>query len=225
MYSIPIYLDCSCSNFSMIEKFVVKIYKRPPLKRDGRVRKIVLESILCHPNINKYHACVRSDSHVYVFLDQSSQRISLAEHLAKRDRPLRDLTALKMARQIVSALTYCHTQHIVHLSLSTKKIYLELGTSTVVISGFSHCIDSQARGPSADYGQDNALDRFNADSSVKKAIAAPELRAGKKFVAFQDYFKPDVWAFGMVLWSMRFQRAPPRDGFTRQSTIISFEGE
>ena len=190
-------------------KAAVKIYKRSSTYRDNQAREVATLSILDHPSILHIYGCIQSDSHIYVAFDR--QPINLAEYLAKKGVPLIRRFAREIARQICSALAYCHAHFIVHLSLDATKILVHKD-GKVKLCGFGHSVLKNGWLLNTDFRERGVLEQFREERS-KRSMPAPELLSKKASANLYDCFKVDVWAFGMVIWSTQFTEKPPDTGF------------
>ncbi|XP_041373272.1 serine/threonine-protein kinase SIK3-like isoform X2 [Gigantopelta aegis] len=106
--------------------------------------------------------------------------------------------ARKKFKQIVAAVSYCHSRHIVHRDLKAENLLLDANLNIKI----------------ADFGFSN---HFCPGSMLKTwcgspPYAAPELFEGKEY----DAPKVDVWSLGVVLYVL-VCGALPFDGSTLQS--------
>ncbi|KAK7499798.1 hypothetical protein BaRGS_00008889, partial [Batillaria attramentaria] len=125
------------------------------------------------------------------------ERMSRMNHLVAHGR-MNEREARRKFRQIVSAVAYCHSRHVVHRDLKAENLLLDANLNIKI----------------ADFGFSNF---FTPNTPLKTwcgspPYAAPELFEGKEYSAP----KVDVWSLGVVLYVL-VCGALPFDGNTLQS--------
>ncbi|XP_075852413.1 MAP/microtubule affinity-regulating kinase 4-like isoform X1 [Microcebus murinus] len=114
---------------------------------------------------------------------------NLSEYIRSRQR-LSEEEARPMFRQLLSAVRYCHAQHIAHRDLQPDNILLDkLGN--VKLADF---------GDATTFNEGDYLDTYCGSP----AFMAPELLLQEKYVGPEA----DVWSLGIVLYNMVAGRVP-----------------
>ncbi|CAK66434.1 unnamed protein product (macronuclear) [Paramecium tetraurelia] len=181
-------------------KVAIKIYEKTKIKdlqrRKGVRREIEILEKLDHPNIVKILDTVESNNHVNIILEYVSG--SSLHHLVRKqpERRLEEDIAKGIFKQILDAIQYCHSKNIAHRDIKLENILLEGLTPKLIDFGFSTS--------------------FPIDKKVKMFCGTPSYMA-PEIVTRQEYRgdKSDVWALGVVLFSM-LQGVFPFKGDTDQ---------
>jgi serine/threonine-protein kinase HSL1 (negative regulator of Swe1 kinase) len=111
----------------------------------------------------------------------------LFKHIAVKGK-LEEKKAMRIFRQILSAVGYCHSLNIYHRDLNPDNILLTK-TGDVKITGFGMATF-----------QRTAIHKMRTFSHY----AAPELNEGVSY----DGDKVDIWSMGVILYSMLSGRLP-----------------
>ena len=140
-----------------------------------------------HPNIIHIYNHF-SSAHCYYIILEYCPNGSLHD-LIERDPP-KGWVLQDMMKQILSAMAYCHAQHLCHRDIKPHNIL----------------IDKYGRLKLADFG---LAKMFETKVSAKKCgslcYMAPELVAGYSSV---DPFACDIWALGITFYEMAFGCVP-----------------
>ncbi|TDL15777.1 Pkinase-domain-containing protein [Rickenella mellea] len=181
------------------EKVIIKIHQRNALSDDNSSqqltakeirtrREMSLATLLHHPNICATREVTLHHSHYYMVFEYVEGG-NLLEYIIEHGR-LRERVARKIARQIGSALEYCHRNNVVHRDLKIENILISK-SGVIKISDF---------GLANLYNPDSHLSTFCGSSY----FAAPEL------LNSQVYMGPeiDVWSFGVILYTLVCGRVP-----------------
>lgn len=110
-------------------------------------REITILSLLNHPHIVEYRYSGQVGQYQYILLEYVSNG-TLSEYCAKA-QGLKEKQVRKFARQIGSALQYCHTNLIVHGSLNADKVLIT-SAGDVKIAGFGTSTFNNGGGYEAD---------------------------------------------------------------------------
>jgi serine/threonine protein kinase len=106
---------------------------------------------------------------------------------------LRESVARKFARQIASALDYCHHNNVVHRDLKIENILIsQTGNIKIIDFGLSNLYDPAAH-----------LSTFCGSLY----FAAPELLNAKLYTGPEV----DIWSFGVVLYTLVCGKVPFED--------------
>lgn len=100
-------------NLNLIPEEKNKDPKDTPREREQRtIREMAIMHLLRHPNICQLKEWVVQGDHYYMFLEYIEGG-QLLDYIISHGK-LREKLARKFARQIASALDYCHRNSIVH---------------------------------------------------------------------------------------------------------------
>ncbi|KAI7903455.1 kinase-like domain-containing protein [Cokeromyces recurvatus] len=160
----------------------------PKEKEHRTIREMAIMHLLQHPNICKLKEWIIHEGHYYMFLEYIEGG-QLLDYIISHGK-LREKLARKFARQIVSALDYCHRNSIVHRDLKIENILITTNEDIKIIDfGLSNI-----------YSPNRLLDTFCGSLY----FAAPELLQAKNY----NGPEVDVWSFGVVLYVLVCGRVP-----------------
>uniref|UniRef100_A0A8C9SGC0 CaM kinase-like vesicle-associated protein n=1 Tax=Scleropages formosus TaxID=113540 RepID=A0A8C9SGC0_SCLFO len=174
-----------CEIFRAKDKNTQKMYTcKKFLKKDGRkVRKAAKNEILIlkmvkHPNILQLVDVFETRKEYYLFLELATGREVFDWILDQGYYSERDTS--NVIRQVMEAVAYLHSLHIVHRNLKNLVYYNRLKHSKIVISDF-HLAKLE-----------NGL--------IKEPCGTPEYLA-PEVVGRQRYGRPvDCWAIGVIMY-------------------------
>lgn len=180
------------------EKCAVKIIpKKAPVhknapkdeSRDIRIhREIALMMLLHHPYIVSLKDAMLMPHHYYLFFEYVSGG-QILDYIISHGK-LKEKQARKFARQMLSAIEYCHRHSIVHRDLKIENILItEEGDIKIIDFGLSNLFSTQSH-----------LSTFCGSLY----FAAPEL------LSAQEYTGPevDIWSLGIVFYVLVCGRVP-----------------
>ncbi|KDQ50317.1 hypothetical protein JAAARDRAFT_42203 [Jaapia argillacea MUCL 33604] len=159
------------------------------LSAEARVlREASITKLLHHPNICSLHEIfIHSNQYFLVF--EYVNGVQMLDYIISRGK-VKERTARKFARQIGSALEYCHRNNVVHRNLCLENILVSETTDITIIDfGLSNLFDLSA-----------CLDTYCATHY----FPAPEILDGVPYTGP----KVDVWSFGVVLYTIVCGRVP-----------------
>ncbi|KAI8364740.1 uncharacterized protein BYT42DRAFT_167466 [Radiomyces spectabilis] len=181
------------------EKLAVKIVPKEHAtrgkkkdKNDNRQIRTIRESsimlLLHHPYIVSLKEMVMLDPYYYLFMEYVNGG-QLLDYIIAHGK-LKEKHARRFARQIVSALDYCHRNSIVHRDLKIENILISQSGHIKII----------------DFGLSNL---FSPRSQLRTFcgslyFAAPELLNAKEYTGPEV----DVWSFGVVLYVLVCGKVP-----------------
>ncbi|KAJ7641628.1 Pkinase-domain-containing protein, partial [Roridomyces roridus] len=186
------------------EKFAVKILPRArpttpgtkeATKEAGKeirtLREAGLSLLLHHPYICGMREMIVHPNHYYMVFDYVNGG-QLLDFIIAHGR-LRERIARKFARQIASALDYCHRNNVVHRDLKIENILIsQTGNIKIIDFGLSNL-----------YNPASLLTTFCGSLY----FAAPELLNAKLYTGPEV----DIWSFGVVLYTLLCGKVPFED--------------
>ncbi|KIW06688.1 hypothetical protein, variant 2 [Verruconis gallopava] len=151
-------------------------------------REAAIVSLVNHPYICGMRDVVRTSHHWYMLFEYVNGG-QMLDYIISHGR-LKEKQARKFARQICSALDYCHRNSIVHRDLKIENILISKTGDIKII----------------DFGLSNL---FSPHSTLKTFcgslyFAAPELLQAKQYTGPEV----DVWSFGIVLYVLVCGKVP-----------------
>ena len=167
---------------------VEKQRQKDESKEIRTVREAAISLLLHHPYICGMREFITHPNHHYMvfeFIDGGQMLDYIISHGRLRERAAR-----KFARQIGSALDYCHRNSIVHRDLKIENILISKSGNIKII----------------DFGLSNlyAPDRHLSTFCGSLYFAAPELLNAKVYTGPEV----DVWSFGIVLYVLVCGKVP-----------------
>ncbi|KAI8320878.1 Pkinase-domain-containing protein [Martensiomyces pterosporus] len=170
------------------ERFTTKDRERRENKDIRIVREVAINRLLFHPHICMLHDVVVHPNHYYIFQELVSGG-QMLDYIISHGR-LKEKHARKFARQIASAIDYCHHNSIVHRDLKIENILISASGNIKLI----------------DFGLSNLYSPRSHLSTFCGSLyfAAPEL------LNAQPYIGPevDLWSFGVVLYVLVCGKVP-----------------
>ncbi|KAJ2762267.1 Serine/threonine-protein kinase, partial [Coemansia nantahalensis] len=170
------------------ERYTTKDRERRENKDIRIVREVAINRLLYHPNICMLHDVVVHPNHYYIFQELVSGG-QMLDYIISHGR-LKEKHARKFARQIASAIDYCHHNSIVHRDLKIENILISANGNIKLI----------------DFGLSNLYSPRSQLSTFCGSLyfAAPEL------LCAQPYTGPevDLWSFGVVLYVLVCGKVP-----------------
>ncbi|CAI6256110.1 unnamed protein product [Periconia digitata] len=151
-------------------------------------REAAIVSLLNHPYICGMRDVVRTNFHWYMLFEYVNGG-QMLDYIISHGR-LKEKQARKFARQIASALDYCHRNSIVHRDLKIENILIsKTGDIKIIDFGLSNLFSPR-----------NLLKTFCGSLY----FAAPELLQAKQYTGPEV----DVWSFGIVLYVLVCGKVP-----------------
>ena len=144
--------------------------------------------LLHHPYIRGIREFITRTNHHYMVFEYVNSG-QMLDYIISHGR-LRERVARKFARQIGSALDYCHRNNVVHRDLKIENILIShSGNIKIIDFGLSNLYDPASR-----------LGTFCGSLY----FAAPELLNAKVYTGPEV----DVWSFGVVLYVLVCGKVP-----------------
>ncbi|ORZ00968.1 kinase-like domain-containing protein [Syncephalastrum racemosum] len=162
-------------------------------KRDDKEERTRREAsilyLLKHPYIVSLQEPIVTESNYYYLLMEYVSGGQLLDYIISHGK-LKEKHARRFARQIMSALDYCHRNSIVHRDLKIENILISRAGHVKII----------------DFGLSNLFSPSSQLSTFCGSLyfAAPELLQGKLYTGPEV----DVWSFGVVLYVLVCGKVP-----------------
>ncbi|KZT01973.1 Pkinase-domain-containing protein [Laetiporus sulphureus 93-53] len=152
------------------------------------LREAALSMLLHHPYICGMREMIVHAHHYYMVFEYVNGG-QMLDYIISHGR-LRERVARKFARQIGSALDYCHKNNVVHRDLKIENILISQTGNIKII----------------DFGLSNLYDPASHLSTFCGSLyfAAPELLNAKVYTGPEV----DVWSFGVVLYVLVCGKVP-----------------
>lgn len=151
-------------------------------------REAAIVSLLHHPYICSMRDVVRTNYHWYMLFEYVNGG-QMLDYIISHGK-LKEKQARKFARQIASALDYCHRNSIVHRDLKIENILIsKTGDIKIIDFGLSNLFSPR-----------NHLRTFCGSLY----FAAPELLQAREYTGPEV----DVWSFGIVLYVLVCGKVP-----------------
>jgi serine/threonine protein kinase len=171
-----------------------------------------------HPHIIKLYQVLETDRDIYLVMEYVEGG-ELFDYIVQRGK-LPEAEARAYFQQIISAVAYCHSLHVVHRDLKPENLLcapLKGGGSgsspaAVATSAFSHLsAAAQYSIKIADFGLSNIVQdgEFLKTSCGSPNYAAPEVIEGKYYSGEEV----DVWSCGVILYALLTARLPFDDDY------------
>ncbi|KAI0338743.1 Pkinase-domain-containing protein [Trametopsis cervina] len=152
------------------------------------LREAALSMLLHHPYVCGMREMIVHQHHYYMVFEYVNGG-QMLDYIISHGR-LRERVARKFARQIGSALDYCHKNNVVHRDLKIENILISQTGNIKII----------------DFGLSNLYDPMSHLSTFCGSLyfAAPELLNAKVYTGPEV----DVWSFGVVLYVLVCGKVP-----------------
>ncbi|KAF8966120.1 hypothetical protein BDZ97DRAFT_1729406 [Flammula alnicola] len=161
---------------------------RDASKEIRTLREAALSMLLYHPYICGMREMIIHQHHYYMVFEYVNGG-QMLDYIISHGR-LRERVARKFARQIGSALEYCHLNNVVHRDLKIENILIsQTGNIKIIDFGLSNLYDPAAH-----------LSTFCGSLY----FAAPELLNARVYTGPEV----DVWSFGVVLYVLVCGKVP-----------------
>ena len=176
---------CHSIKFNM--DFCAKVIPISTKQHDGCETDYMMLSHLDHPNIVRVFDTFEVSKMRHIILELCPHG-SVAE--LTKSIPSQPELVIAYMRQVLSALAYCHSQHIVHRDIKPTNIL----------------VDKRGRLKLIDFGISMVVEpgTMIEDCSGSRPYSAPELIIDKK----HDPYKADVWSLGVTFYCMAVGRLP-----------------
>jgi eukaryotic-like serine/threonine-protein kinase len=167
------------------------------LGSDRFLREIEIAARLTHPHILALHDSGQAGTYLY-YVMPFVEGESLRQRLEKQGR-LTTEQAIKIFRDVASALIYAHTKGVIHRDIKPENILLSGGFALVADFGIAKAVDAGAEVPLTQTGLGIGSPMY----------MSPEQAVGERTLDGRS----DIYSLGCVLYEMLIGR-PPFDGRT-----------
>lgn len=162
--------------------------EKKEIREDRILREALVSYLLTHKHIVSLREFFYTDEYFYLVFDYVK-----GEQLLKkivRNRKLSESLARKYFKQILSALSYCHSHHLVHRDIKIENILIDRNDNAVLI----------------DFGLCNFFEKDGYLGTFCGSLyfAAPELLSGSLY----EGPEVDIWSLGVVLYVMVCGKVP-----------------
>lgn len=180
-------------------KVAIKIIDKTVLDEENLTkifRETAILKKLRHPHVTRLYQLMETKQTIYMVTEYASNG-EIFDHLVAKGR-MSEPEAKRIFSQIVSAVSYCHSQGVVHRDLKAENLLLD------------HNLNIKL----ADFGFSNQFTEGNLLSTFcgSPPYAAPELFLGLKY----DGTRADIWSLGVVVYVL-VCGSLPFDGPTLQA--------
>ncbi|KAK9892496.1 hypothetical protein WA026_020486 [Henosepilachna vigintioctopunctata] len=164
-------------------KVAIKIIDKTALDEEN-LTKIFRETAILrnlrHPHITRLYQLMETNNTIYI-VTEYAHKGEIFDHLVEKGR-MPEEEAKRIFSQIVSAVSYCHSQGVVHRDLKAENLLLD------------HNMDIKL----ADFGFSN---QFTEGCLLSTWCGSPPYAAPELFQGLQyDGPKVDIWSLGVVLY-------------------------
>ena len=175
-------------NKSTNEKVAIKMYEKYRIadtQRKASVdREISLLKRLNHPNIVKLYETIDMQRQLWLVMELALGRSLHSFIRSKTDRKLSEKDGMRLFRQIVSGIEYCHKLNVTHRDIKMENILIDDELNVKIIDfGFSICSPPTQR-----------LRIFCGTPSYM----APEIVNKEKYMGPPT----DIWSLGILLFTI-----------------------
>jgi len=157
------------------------------------LREIEITANLQHPHILPLHDSGEFDGLVYYVMPYVAGE-TLRDRL-RRERPLPVDDAIRLARDIASALDYAHRHGVVHRDIKPANILIEDGQAIVADFGIARAVSALASG---DEGREGLTSTRPGQTLGTPAYMSPEQVSGEHDLSGAS----DVYSLGCVVYEM-----------------------
>ncbi|KAF8631661.1 hypothetical protein AX17_005062 [Amanita inopinata Kibby_2008] len=176
------------ANGNNLDSPAAKQVSKDASKEIRTLREAALSMLLHHPYICGMREMIVHQHHYYMVFEYVNGG-QMLDYIISHGR-LRERVARKFARQIGSALEYCHQNNVVHRDLKIENILISQTGNIKII----------------DFGLSNLYDPVSQLSTFCGSLyfAAPELLNARVYTGPEV----DVWSFGVVLYVLVCGKVP-----------------
>uniref|UniRef100_A0A5S6Q1C1 Protein kinase domain-containing protein n=1 Tax=Trichuris muris TaxID=70415 RepID=A0A5S6Q1C1_TRIMR len=174
------------------EQVAIKIIKKFAIENAQDLlrikREIRIMSALRHPNIIEIKEVFENDEKIVIVMEYASGG-ELYDYV-NNFGPLPEAEVRRTFRQIVSAVYFCHKNHVAHRDLKLENILLDKSMNAKI----------------ADFG----LSNYFSDTEMLRTFCGSPLYASPEIINGIPYRGPEVdcWSLGVLLYSLAYSSMP-----------------
>lgn len=158
---------------------------------DSVDREVKAGRELMHDGVTKLLDFFETLDNVYLVFEHTSDGCDLFQWMEEKSWNVNERIVKQVFKQIVNALTYCHSKDVVHRDLKLENILIDnLGAVKLIDFGLCDWMNSPSQFCSSFVG------------SVE--YCAPEILLEQPYSGF----KADVWSCGIILYALLFGEFP-----------------
>ncbi len=183
-------------------RVAVKVYEKYKLLSSQRKncvsREIRLLKKLDHPNIVKLYETIDTPRELFLVMEFVRGNSMLSYVKSKSGKRLEEPECLRMYRQILAGICFCHKHNIVHRDIKMENMLVDEQLNVKIIDfGFSTW--------------------FTTEQKLKIFCGTPSYMA-PEIVSKKEYFGPpaDMWSLGILLYAMLCGSFPFRGATERE---------
>ncbi len=174
------------------------------------LREIEITANLQHPHILPLHDSGEFDGLVYYVMPYVAGE-TLRDRL-RRERPLAVADAIRLARDVASALDYAHRRGVVHRDIKPGNILIEDGQAIVADFGIARAISASTA--------DDEVPRALATTRPGQTLGTPAYMSPEQVSGEHELSGPsDVYSLGCVVYEM-LAGDPPFSGPSAQAVMV-----
>eukprot|EP00826_Nyctotherus_ovalis_P056080 TRINITY_DN7509_c0_g2_i8.p1 TRINITY_DN7509_c0_g2~~TRINITY_DN7509_c0_g2_i8.p1 ORF type:complete len:431 (-),score=83.95 TRINITY_DN7509_c0_g2_i8:550-1842(-) len=145
-------------------------------------REIKFLKVLRHPNVVQLYEIIETREEFYLIMEYAAHG-ELFDYIVRHGR-VDETTALKFFRQIVSGISYIHSQGIIHRDLKPENLLLDSHDNIKIV----------------DFGLSNdmASNGLLKTACGSPCYAPPEMILGRKYKGAAA----DIWSCGVILFAL-----------------------
>lgn len=176
----------------------------------GKVRREIFNlKRFRHPHIIKLYQVLETERDIYLVMEYVEGG-ELFDYIVQRGK-LAEAEARAYFQQIISAVAYCHSLHVVHRDLKPENLLCASLPNFAQPSTRTSASAAQYSIKIADFGLSNIVQdgEFLKTSCGSPNYAAPEVIEGKYYSGEEV----DVWSCGVILYALLTARLPFDDDY------------
>uniref|UniRef100_A0A915EF37 Protein kinase domain-containing protein n=1 Tax=Ditylenchus dipsaci TaxID=166011 RepID=A0A915EF37_9BILA len=175
------------------EKVAVKVIDKTrldPVSTSHMMQEVRCMKLVQHPNIIRLYEIIDTQTKLFLILELGDY--DMYDYITKKEY-CKESDAQQYFSQIIKAIDYCHTLHVVHRDLKPENVifFEKLGMVKLTDFGFSNLFTP---------GQQLQT------SCGSLAYSAPEILLGDAY----DAPAVDIWSLGVILYMLVWSSTIPR---------------
>ncbi|KAJ9460512.1 CBL-interacting serine/threonine-protein kinase 11 [Diplonema papillatum] len=165
------------------------------------LREVEIMGKLKHANVVQLFDCIKSETTMYVVMELVPGG-DLATYLSQHR--VSEAQTREYFRQLVSAVSYCHSKEVVHRDLKPENILLSKDLRSVTVTDFGLSSLQQL-------GTGTVSEKLNTFCGTIDYLAPEVLELGFNTKRAYSGYRSDVWSLGVILYRMLTCKMPFTD--------------